>query len=359
MVGCERASHPSNLQVSLLPLTTLHSVLRILRWAVLALALAAVGRAMAEDSRPLDLDATRSALTAIETALKNQNLTDADLQRLRAESDPLGVALQAVIADMTPRLATSVKRLAELTPKSKESAPATDAATAELASEKQRHDALDANLRAARAMLLEVDDVATRVGAKRRELFARETFARILQRLQSAALAERVARGPHRRRHDGPADRRLACRPDRTVDDGPDARHGRRCRSPGARRGPDPLGRAPGGLSRPRRGVAEPVSPRDCGGLDHSGACGPAPSRALGGPARSRRVRPLRTGNAGRCRRRSRRRASHDHLQCDRSRHAGAPREGVARGRSQRPFRGADSSRRNDDRRDLGRRAVC
>ena len=178
MVGCERASHPSNLQVSLLPLTTLHSVLRILRWAVLALALAAVGRAMAEDSRPLDLDATRSALTAIETALKNQNLTDPDLQRLRAESDPLGVALQAAIADMTPRLATSVKRLAELTPKSKESAPATDAATAELASEKQRHDVLDANLRAARVMLLEVDDVATRVGAKRRELFARETFAR-------------------------------------------------------------------------------------------------------------------------------------------------------------------------------------
>ena len=33
-------------------------------------------------------------------------------------------------------------------------------------------------MRAARAMLLQIDDNATRIGAKRRELFARETFAR-------------------------------------------------------------------------------------------------------------------------------------------------------------------------------------
>ncbi|HKN29512.1 MAG TPA: DUF3772 domain-containing protein [Roseiarcus sp.] len=154
------------------------SVLRIVRWLVLALALLASARISAADSTPLDLDATRTALTAIDSALKDQNLTDADLQRLRAENDPLGIALQAAIADMTPRLAASVKRLAELTPKSKETAPATDAATAELASEKQKHDALDGNLRAARAMLLQADDNATRIGARRRELFARETFAR-------------------------------------------------------------------------------------------------------------------------------------------------------------------------------------
>ena len=100
------------------------------------------------------------------------------MQHLRAENDPLGVELQAAVADLTPRLAASAKRLAELTPKSKESAPATDAATAELAAEKQKHDALDAKLRAARAMLLEVDDNATRISAARRDLFARETFAR-------------------------------------------------------------------------------------------------------------------------------------------------------------------------------------
>ena len=178
MVGCDWGPHASNHQVAQLPAMTFHSVLRVARWVILALALSTPGRAAADDSRPLDLDATCAALTAIETTLKDSSLTDADLQRLRAENDPFGVALQAAIADMTPRLAASLKRLTELTPKSKKTAPETDAATAELASEKQKHDALDANLRAARAMLLEVDDIATRIGAKRRELFARETFAR-------------------------------------------------------------------------------------------------------------------------------------------------------------------------------------
>jgi potassium-dependent mechanosensitive channel len=156
----------------------MHSALHIVRGLILALVLVASVPAAADESRPLDLNATRSALTAIETALKEKDLTDADLQRLRAENDPLDVALQAAVAEMAPRLATSAKRLAELTPKSKDAAAPTDAATAELASEKQRHDALDANLRAARAMQLQADEIATRIAARRRELFARETFAR-------------------------------------------------------------------------------------------------------------------------------------------------------------------------------------
>jgi small-conductance mechanosensitive channel len=156
--------------------------LRILRLLAIALVLASAGRASADDLRPLDLEATSNALSVIENALKQPNLPDADLQRLRAENDPLGLALQAAIADMSPRLAASAKRLAELTPKSKDNSAAppmeTDAAAAELASEKQKHDTLDANLRTARALLLKVDDNATRIGAKRRDLFARQTFAR-------------------------------------------------------------------------------------------------------------------------------------------------------------------------------------
>jgi potassium-dependent mechanosensitive channel len=157
---------------------TVQFVQRVFRTLALALCVLAASKTLAQDARPLDLDATRSALTAVESALKAPNLTDGELQRLRAENDPIGIALQAAIADLTPRLAASAKRLAELTPKSKDAAPETDAATAELASEKAKHDSLDANLRAARAMLLEVDDNTTRISAKRRELFARETFAR-------------------------------------------------------------------------------------------------------------------------------------------------------------------------------------
>ena len=77
---------------------------------------------------------------------------------------------------LTPRLAASTQRLAELTPKSGEAAPTTDVAAKELESEKKKHDRLDANLRAARAMLLEADDLGTRISAARRQLFAQRTF---------------------------------------------------------------------------------------------------------------------------------------------------------------------------------------
>jgi small-conductance mechanosensitive channel len=158
------------------------SAMRLLHWAVLGAVLAFVlmglGRALAQDAHPLDLDQTRAALSSTEAALRDKNLTDADLQTLKAQNDALGLVLQGAIADLTPRLAASAKRLAELTPKSGETAPTTDVAAKELESEKKRHDTLDANLRAARAMLLQADDLSTRISATRRQLFARQTFAR-------------------------------------------------------------------------------------------------------------------------------------------------------------------------------------
>ena len=154
------------------------SALRLLRWIVLALALFALGRASAQETHRLDLDQTRATLTATETALRDKNLDDAGLQTLRTQSDALALALQGAIAELTPRLADSAKRLEELTPKSGQPAPTTDVAAKDLEKEKQRHDRLDANLRAARAMLLEANDISTRISAARRQLFAQRTFAR-------------------------------------------------------------------------------------------------------------------------------------------------------------------------------------
>ena len=164
-----------------LPQPTFQTALRILRCLALVLMLVSVSRVAAQEQGPLDLEATGATLTAIENTLKQPGLSDAELQRLRADNDPLGIALQAAIADMAPRLAASTKRLAELTPKTdkdKAAAPQNDAAAAELATEKEKHDALDARLRAARALLYRVDDNATRISARRRALFARQTFAR-------------------------------------------------------------------------------------------------------------------------------------------------------------------------------------
>jgi small-conductance mechanosensitive channel len=153
------------------------SALRLIHWAVLAFVLMALGRAWAQDAHPLDLDQTRAALSSIESALRDKNISEADLQALKKQNDALGLALQGAISDLTPRLAASAKRLEELTPKSGETAPTTGVAAKELETEKKRHDALDANLRAARAMLLQADDLSTRISGARRQLFARQTFA--------------------------------------------------------------------------------------------------------------------------------------------------------------------------------------
>jgi small-conductance mechanosensitive channel len=154
------------------------SALRLLRWIVLALLLTALGRATAQETHRLNLDQTRATLTATETAVRDKNVSDSGLQTLRAQSDALALALQGAIAELTPRLADSAKRLDELTPKSGQPAPTTDVAAKDLEKEKQRHDRLDANLRAARAMLLEANDLSTRISAARRQLFATRTFAR-------------------------------------------------------------------------------------------------------------------------------------------------------------------------------------
>ncbi len=169
-----------------MPQPTYQTALKLLRGLALVLLMVSVSRVAAQDQGRLDLEATGATLTAIENALRQPNLSDAELQRLRAENDPLGIALQAAIANMAPRLAASTKRLAELTPKTdkektekdKQAAPVNDAAAAEIAGEKEKHDALDARLRAARALLFRVDDNAARISARRRALFAHETFAR-------------------------------------------------------------------------------------------------------------------------------------------------------------------------------------
>jgi small-conductance mechanosensitive channel len=148
-----------------------------LLFLALLIASAPPARAAADDTTRQTLDAARAALADIDAALKADNLADADLARLRAEGDPLAAELQAVIAELSPRLEASSKRLAELTPKSKD-ATLSDSASAELADERQKHDALDADVRSARAMLLQIDDDDARIGAARRDLFARQTFAR-------------------------------------------------------------------------------------------------------------------------------------------------------------------------------------
>ena len=173
MLGCEENPVPaeSAFEGRLPVASAIRSLLLVL------LVLFAAPAAASDDAPRQALDGARQTLSEVEAQLKADGLGDSELLRLRAEIDPLVVELQATIAELSPRLEASAKRLAELTPKSKEAATS-DATSAELATEKQKRDALDADMRSARAMLLQIDDDEARISVARRDLFARQTFAR-------------------------------------------------------------------------------------------------------------------------------------------------------------------------------------
>ncbi len=152
--------------------------IRFILWlGLLLLTLAPLARAADETPRET-LDSVKTTLADIDDELKLDTLSDTELARLRARAEPLVGELQGVIADLSPRLEASRKRLAELKPKGTEAAAQPDPAAAELKAEQSRFDTVDADLRTARAALLQVDDYAARISARRREIFTKQTFAR-------------------------------------------------------------------------------------------------------------------------------------------------------------------------------------
>ena len=236
------------------------SIARVLRLLLLAsaIALALLAGVGAEETPRQRLDAARVTLEDIDAALKADNLTDADLARLRAESDSLALQLQAVIAELSPRLDASAKRLAELTPKTKESTAANDATSDELTTEKAKHDTLDADLRSARAMLLQSDEDAARIGTRATRTVHARNLRAILEPGQPAALDGPRPRGAGRSRGDRRRLRGLAARAFPADEPRPGARVRPLHAGAGRARGAAPMGRAPGDRARSLDGCAEP-----------------------------------------------------------------------------------------------------
>jgi potassium-dependent mechanosensitive channel len=169
--------------------------------ALFALALALFVRldpagAQTSESQRQQIDQVRAALLDIDAAFKTPDLGDAELLRLRSQNDPLAGQLQSVIDDLTPKLAASNKRLAELTPKSKDKTPETDAVAADIAAEQKIHDDLDASMRTARALYVQVEETNSRIGAARRALFAKQMFTRSSSVLSPALWASVAVEAP-------------------------------------------------------------------------------------------------------------------------------------------------------------------
>jgi potassium-dependent mechanosensitive channel len=127
------------------------------------------------------LDSVKQSLKGVEIKLADENLTDADLVKLRAALDPLSGQIQGVIADATPKLAAVKARLDQLGKppdlKANPNAAPEDPAIAKERDDQQKLFATQDDLiKRANLAQLQGDQLASQIAEQRRALFANSVF---------------------------------------------------------------------------------------------------------------------------------------------------------------------------------------
>jgi len=104
------------------------------------------------------LDKLGASLKQIEASLERHDQTDADLQDLRQQIDPISAAVSDALDRLTPRLAGIKTRLDQLGPKPDDSAPSeSPAVTAERADQQKLYNDTDELLKRARLLAVQAD----------------------------------------------------------------------------------------------------------------------------------------------------------------------------------------------------------
>ncbi len=125
------------------------------------------------------LDKLGASLKQIEASLERHDLTDAELQALRQQIDPISAAVADALDRLTPRLAGIKTRLDQLGPKPDDSAPPeSPAVTAERTDQQKLYNDADELLKRARLLAVQTDQTGAHITARRRALFTRSLFAR-------------------------------------------------------------------------------------------------------------------------------------------------------------------------------------
>ena len=125
------------------------------------------------------LDKLSASLKQVEASLERHDLTDAALQALRQQIDPISDAVAGALDRLTPRLAGIKERLDQLGQKPDDQAPAeSPEVTAERAGQQQLYNDTDELLKRARLLAVQADQTRANITARRRALFTRSLFAR-------------------------------------------------------------------------------------------------------------------------------------------------------------------------------------
>lgn len=138
-----------------------------------------------------DLDAAKGTIDMIESRLTRSDMSDAVLQQLRGQVDPVVVQMNAVVSELNPRIDAAKARLAQLGPKPDAKSGTTEAP--DIAKEREAQQSLfndlDATAKRAKVMAVQAGQISDTILARRRALFAHDLFARSTSLLDPALWA--------------------------------------------------------------------------------------------------------------------------------------------------------------------------
>jgi len=125
------------------------------------------------------LDQLSASIKQIEASLERHDRTDAELQDLRQQIDPISAAVSGALDRLTPRLDAIKTRLDQLGPKPDDSSPPeSPEVTAERDRQQKLYNDTGELLKRARLLAVQADQTGANNTARRRALFTRSLFAR-------------------------------------------------------------------------------------------------------------------------------------------------------------------------------------
>src|SRR3954465_12596826 len=123
------------------------------------------------------LDGFKADLDQKEAAIQGRTMSDADLQNIRVQIEPIIAEIRTVVDELPPKLEASKQRLTQLGPKPDKGQPEESADVARDRAEREAAVAeLDETQRLGRALLVQAEQLNTQIGDLRRAGFTRALF---------------------------------------------------------------------------------------------------------------------------------------------------------------------------------------
>ncbi len=123
------------------------------------------------------LDGFKADLDQKEAAIQGRTMSDADLQNIRLQIEPIIAEIRTIVEEQAPKLEASKQRLTQLGPKPDKGQPEESADVARDRAEREAAVAeLDETQRLGRALLVQAEQLNTQIGDLRRAGFARALF---------------------------------------------------------------------------------------------------------------------------------------------------------------------------------------